>query len=36
LTIYEAIRFGNASLAEEAMRQHLLAVGIDPISENES
>jgi GntR family transcriptional repressor for pyruvate dehydrogenase complex len=31
--IYEAIRLGNASLAEEAMRQHLLGVGVDLISE---
>jgi GntR family transcriptional repressor for pyruvate dehydrogenase complex len=33
--IYEAIRMGNATLAEEATRQHLLAVGIDLISERE-
>ncbi|MBI1897123.1 MAG: FadR family transcriptional regulator [Acidobacteria bacterium] len=31
--IYEALRLGNASLAEEAMRQHLLGVGVDLISE---
>lgn len=31
--IYEAIRLGNASLAEEAMRRHLLGVGVDLISE---
>ena len=31
--IYEAIRLGNAALAEEAMRQHLLGVGVDLISE---
>jgi GntR family transcriptional repressor for pyruvate dehydrogenase complex len=31
--IYEAIRLGNASLAEEAMRQHLLGVGVDLIGE---
>jgi GntR family transcriptional regulator, transcriptional repressor for pyruvate dehydrogenase complex len=31
--IYEAIRLGNAALAEEAMRQHLLGVGLDLISE---
>lgn len=30
--IYEAIRLGNAEFAEEAMRRHLLAVGIDLIS----
>ena len=33
--IYEAIHLGNATLAEEAMRQHLLGVGIDLISERE-
>jgi len=31
--IYEAIRLGNAALAEEAMRQHLLGVGVDLIGE---
>jgi GntR family transcriptional repressor for pyruvate dehydrogenase complex len=31
--IYEAIRLGNASLAEESMRRHLLGVAIDLISE---
>ena len=31
--IYEAIRMGNAALAEEAMRQHLLGVGVDLIGE---
>jgi GntR family transcriptional repressor for pyruvate dehydrogenase complex len=31
--IYEAIRLGNAELAQEAMRSHLLGVGIDLISE---
>jgi GntR family transcriptional repressor for pyruvate dehydrogenase complex len=30
--IYGAIRIGNAELAEEAMRQHLLGVGMDLIS----
>jgi GntR family transcriptional repressor for pyruvate dehydrogenase complex len=31
--VYESIRIGNAELAEEAMRQHLLGVGVDLISE---
>jgi GntR family transcriptional repressor for pyruvate dehydrogenase complex len=30
--IYEAIRIGNADLAQEGMRRHLLGVGIDLIS----
>jgi len=31
--VYEAIRIGNGELAEEAMNQHLLGVGVDLISE---
>jgi DNA-binding FadR family transcriptional regulator len=33
--IFESIRIRNSELAEEAMRQHLLGVGIDLISERE-
>lgn len=31
--IYEAIRTGNAHLAEDAMKQHLLGVAVDLVSE---